>query len=183
MLRKEGTDINLSFGLYLELMKCQTHLKRQMLHQQICNKLYAYHCIYSLSVSHSNFMYLKIGFEPSPKTFYTMMLLPYRYDLRRPELFAKHHNTINSLTIFEKQQQDISERWAYCFFSGYWNASASPSRFIKLNVLLMGREFLLFAIYCEDIIAFGMYQYSSESFFRKHINQWFGPIPAMLMSN
>jgi hypothetical protein len=41
MLRKEKTYINLSFGLYLELMKRQTHLKRQMLHQKICNNLFS----------------------------------------------------------------------------------------------------------------------------------------------
>ena len=117
MLREERTYINLSFGLYLELMERQTRLKRQILHQQICNKLYAYHCIYSFPISHSNLVYLKVTLKPSPETFYTVMLLPYRHDLRCSEFSTKHHDTFNPITILEEQKQYLTKCWAFCFFS------------------------------------------------------------------
>jgi len=137
MLREERTYINLSFGLYLELMERQTCLKRQMLHQQICNKLYTYHCIYAFSVSHSNLVYLKVTLKPSPETFYAVMLLPYRHDLRCSEFSTKHHDTINSLAVFEKQQQHLTKRRAFCFFSNCRYSFTSPSTLLKLDVLLM----------------------------------------------
>jgi len=96
--------------LCLELMKRQTHLKRQMLHQQICNKLYAHHCIYSLSVSHSYLVYLKVTLKPSPETFYAMMLFPDRHDFSCSEPPAKHHDTMNSLALFDKQEQHFAKR-------------------------------------------------------------------------
>ena len=132
MLREERTYINLSFGLYLELMERQTSLKRQMLHQQICNKLYTYHCIYSLSISHPNLMYLKVTLKPSPETFsvlassfrdpknYAVMLFSYRHNLRCSELSAIHHDTFNPITIHEEQKQYLTKRWAFCFFSNCW---------------------------------------------------------------
>ena len=193
MLREERTYINLSFGLYLELMKRQARLRRQMLHQKICNKLFsgdspetpnpAYHCIYAFSVSLSNLVYLKDTLKPSPETFsqpslhslrdpknYAVMLLPYRHDLGCSELSAKHHDTINSISIFEEQKQHLTKRRVFCFFSKC--RFTSPSTLLKLDVLLMSRKLLFLTIYLKDIITFGMYQYLSESFFREHINQF-----------
>jgi len=179
MLREERTYINLSFGLYLELMERQTHLKRQMFHQQICNKLYTYHCIYSFSVSHSNLMYLKSTLKSSPETFYAVMLLPYRHDLRSPELFSKHHDTFDPLTVLKKQQQHLAKRWTFRCFSNYRNTFASPCIFIKPNLFLMGRELLLLTVYCKDIVAFGMYQYLGESRSKEQINQLPRTIPTV----
>jgi len=187
MLREERTYINLSFGLYLELMERQTRLKRQMLHQQICNNLYAYHRIYSLSVSHSNLVYLKVCFESSPETLYfvlwlsrrTVMLLPYRHDLRSPELFSKHHDTFDPLTVLKKQQQHLAKSWTFCCFSNYRDTFASPCVFIKPNLFLMSRKLLLLTIYTKDIVAFGMYQYLGESRSREQINQLLRTIPTV----
>jgi len=173
------TYINLSFDLYLELMERQAHLKRQMLHQQICNKLYTYHCIYPFSVPHSNLMYLKVTLKPSPETLYAVMLLPYRHYLRGPEFPTKYHNTLDSLTILKEQKQHFTECRTYCGLSGYRYLFAPPSRLIKSYILLVSRKLLFLTLYAKDIVIFGMYQYSSESLCREYSNQFLRTIPAI----
>ena len=60
MLLKEGAQINLSFGVVLDLLECHFGHRRELFHDQICNQLDCYRGIYSLSASHSHSVNLKI---------------------------------------------------------------------------------------------------------------------------
>ena len=81
MLTKEGTQIDLSFGVVLELMKGEPRQSGEFLHHQICKELDGYHCIYTFPTPQTYPVYLKIILQPSPELLYGMMLLPYGENL------------------------------------------------------------------------------------------------------
>jgi hypothetical protein len=179
MLSKERTYINLSFGMVLYLLKGQSRHTIKLFHYQICNKLDAYHTIYSVSVPQSHSVYLKVMFQPTPKALDGMMLFPDGNRFTSPQFFSEDHNALNLRTIKKEHQDHFSERWAFCFLSSYWYSLTAPCRIIQLDILLVQRKLLSFAFYGENIIALCMNYYLVKAFFRKYANKIIRTIPAI----
>jgi len=156
---KEGTQVNLSFGVVLDLLECHSGHGRDFLHHQICNQLDCHHGICSLSATHSHPVNLQVILKPSPELLYGVMLLPDGDGFTSSQLSPKDHETFNLGTVHEEHQYHFAEGWAFCFLPGYWYAFASPGGIIQMYLLLMQRELLFPAIYGEDIVALGMNQY------------------------
>ena len=179
MLTEERPQVNLSFSIKLDLMKSQLRQSGKPLHQQICKQLNGYHAIDPISGSKADPMYLKIILQASPELFYGVMLLPDREDLTSSELSAQRDYTLALGDILEEQEDDLSESWIFCCFSGNLDPFASPKVILQFYVLLMSGKLSLFAIYSEDIIALGMNQYLIKSFSFEHLSKILRAIPTI----
>ena len=124
-------------------------------------------------------MYLKIILQTSPELFYGVMLLPYREDLTSSELSAQRDYTLAPGQIPEEQEDNLSESWTFCCFSGNFDPFASPKVILQLYVLLMRGKLSLFTIYAEDIIALGMNQYLIKSLFSERFSKILRAIPTI----
>ena len=159
MLMKERAQVNLSFGVVLDLLECHPGHRRDFLHYQICNQLDCHHSIYSLSTAHSHSVNLKVMLKPSPEMLYGVMLLPDGDGFTSSQLPPEDHEAFHLRVMHEEHQDHLAEGWAFCFFSSHCYTFASPSGIIQLYLLLMQRELLFPAIYGEYIVALGMNQY------------------------
>ena len=176
---KKGTQIKLPLDIIHDLAEGQASESRKLLHHQICQKLDGYHCIYTLPSTHSHPVYLKVILQPSPELLYRVMLLPYRQDFTCPQLPAKSHDTFDDRAILKEQEDHLTEGWAFCYSSGYWYAFASPQVILELYLLLVQTKLLSLSIYTEDIVAFGVNQYLTESRLFQHISQFSGTVGAI----
>jgi hypothetical protein len=159
MLTKEGTQVNVSFGIVLDLLECHSGHGRDFLHHQICNQLDCHHGICSLSAAHSHPVNLQVILKPSPEMLYGVMLLPDGDGFTSSQLPPEDHETFELGAVHEEHQYHFAEGWAFCFLPGYWYAFASPGGIIQLYLLLVQGELLFLAIYGEYIVALGMNQY------------------------
>jgi len=179
MLSKEGTYINLSFGMVLYLLKGQTRHSIEIFHNQICNEFDADHTIYSISIPQSHSMYLKVMLQPTPKLFYGMMLFPDGNRFTGSQSSSEDHETFDQRAIKKENQYHFSKRWTFCHLSTDWYAFTPPCRIIQLYVLLMGRKLLLLVVYSENIIALTMNYYLLKTLLCKYASQAVRAIPAI----
>ena len=91
MLIKERAQVNLSFGIVLDLLECHSGYRRDFFHDQICNQLDCHRCIYSLSAPQAHSMNLKVILKPSPELLNGVMLLPDRYSFTSSQLPSEDH--------------------------------------------------------------------------------------------
>jgi len=169
MLMKERTQVNVSFGIVLDLLECHSGHGRDFLHHQICNQFDCHHSIYSLPVPGTHSVNLQVILKPSPELLYGVMLLPDGDSFTSPQLPSEDHEAFDlrvfaigafvARTIHEEHQYHFPKGWAFCFLSGYWYTFASvgpptaeesdPGRIIQLHLLVMQRELLFLAVYGE----------------------------------
>jgi len=179
MLAKEGTQVNLSFGIILDLLECHSGHRRDFLHDQICNQFDCHCSIYSLPASQAHSVNLKVILKPSPELLYGVMLLPDGDGFTSSQLSSEHHEAFELGAVHEEHQYHLAEGWAFRFLSGYWYTFASPGRIIQLYLLLMQRELLFPAINGEYIVALGMNQYLIKALFFEYLHQIIRAIPTV----
>ena len=185
MLTKERTQINLSFGIVLDLLECHSGHRRDHLHDQICNEFDCHHSIYSLPASGTHSVNLKVILKPSPELLNRVMLLPDGDGFTSSQLPSEGHEAFDPRTIHEEHQYHLPKGWAFRLLSSYWYVFASPFRVIQVYLLLIQRELLFLAIYGKHIVALGMNQYLVKAFLfikaclLKYLQQVIRTIPAV----
>jgi hypothetical protein len=179
MLTKEGTQVNLSFGVVLDLLECHSGHGRDFLYHQICNQLDCYCSIYPLSAPHPHSVNLKVILEPPPEMLYGVMLLPDRDGFTSSQFPPKNHKTFELGAVHEEHQYHFAEGWAFRFLPSYWYAFASPGGIIQLYLLLVQGELLFPAIYGEYVVTLGMDQYLIKAFFFEYLHQIVRAIPTI----
>ena len=146
MLTKEGAEVNLSFGVVLDLLECHSGHGRDFLHHQICNQLNCHCSICSLSAAHSHSVNLQVILKPSPELLYGVMLLPDGDGFTSSQFPSQDHEAFDFGAVHEEHQYYFAKGWAFCLFSGYWYAFASPGRIIQLYLILMQRQLLFLVV-------------------------------------
>ena len=139
MLMKERAQVNISFGVVLDLLECHPGHGRDFLHHQICNQLDRYCSVYSLSAPHPHSVNLQVILKPSPELLYGVMLLPDGDGFTSSKLPSEDHEAFELRAIHEEHQYHFAEGWAFRFPSGYWYTFASPGGIIQLYLLYARR--------------------------------------------
>jgi hypothetical protein len=179
MLIKERAQVNLSFGIILDLLECHSGHSGNFLHDQICNQFDSHHNIDSFSAPGAHSVNLKVILKPSPELLNGVVLLPDGDGFTSSQLPSEDHETFELGAIHEEHQYHFAESWAFCFLSGYWYTFASPGRIIQLYLLLVQRKLLFLTIDSKHIVAFCMNQYLVKAFFSKYLDQVARAIPAI----